>query len=204
MKYIQRLLKQICELNVAYERLLKANPNPVVAQNRADQAFEQIMLLLDNTEVAAQINQFLSVLSNTSQQRSEAAEYLRRNLAAFIRTEIELTRPLPLRAKDIELVVDRFLKTTSEGTFLRDTSELRERLAIMHDLYSRKIAKSREQSRKAKKAIKAKSLSSVVEALSGVAVFAANGAAIGTQPTIWTSGLIGLTMFVRGLEKIQE
>ena len=129
---MKQLLEKLSELQDAYSRLSKGNPDPVIAQAQADQIFSQAMELLEEREIVTQLDNFLSALRGNPDFLATARNYLSQNRASFVKNEIELTRSMNLRPDEIEEIIEIFLQRYTDSQSIRNSAELRERLQLMH------------------------------------------------------------------------
>jgi hypothetical protein len=146
---MNEVLIALLKLQKCYKRLLKATPNPVEAQEEADQALSIIFQRLDDSRISAQLNGFLINFNQNQQTFNTTAEnYINNDLEKFIKQETKLTSAKP---DEIKAVVKLFINETTFTELIQDITSLRLNLESQHNDFCMQINNSRTYSKNQKR-----------------------------------------------------
>lgn len=170
------LMVRLRELARAHERLSKAVPDPATAIAVADTAFERVMMLLDDPDVATPLADLIPparerVVTATDDFRAEFKE----RRSELIEIETTIMRRLGATQEDIERFYAAYERVHREPHKLPEgVDAIKQRLLEVHECTKREMAASRNLSRKEKKRRKRKLGQGITSAIFGTGVIVAD------------------------------
>jgi hypothetical protein len=149
---MNEILIALLKLQKCYKRLAKATPNPVEAQEEADEALSIIFQLLDDSVIGTKLQGFLINFNQNPETFNTTAEnYINTNLEKFIKQETKLTSA---KSDEIKAVVELFINQTTSAELIQDITSLRLNLQSKHNYFCMQINNSRTSSKNQKRSIK--------------------------------------------------
>lgn len=160
------LVKNLRQLEKAYDKLSRGIPDPITAAANADRVLTGVLTLLADRELTDSLNSLIAEARKTL--RSPDAGSNNTEERSRLEQESKVLRASGLSQAEIAELYFTFQDVKGEqDKFVGSSEELRTHLESLHQKYKSEIAASREQPRKEKKRRKRKVLQGVISATIG-------------------------------------
>lgn len=173
---VDLFLLRLHDLFKAYDRFSRAVPDVKSAEAVFDNALNEVLSLLEDSEINALLNELIRAARNRLiEHPSDFDHEIEVRKQEFVRAEAAVMEKARIRKQDIERLygIYRADKQYSEK-FLSDTSDLKKGIVDLHQSTKAKLTESRALNRKEKKKRKRKLAQGVASAIYGTAVIAAD------------------------------
>lgn len=170
------LVKNLRQLEKAYDKLSRGVPDPKIAEANADRALLRVTSLLADKELAANLDALIIEARKEFEANAEKFDApTDEQKQELFSAEIKVLRNSGLGQDVIVELYDVFQEVKLEkGQFVSNTEELRAHLEALHKKYKAEIEASRQQPRKEKKKRKRKVLQGAGSTLLGTGVIIAD------------------------------
>lgn len=170
------LVRNLQQLDNAYDKLSRGIPNPKAAEANADRVLERVIGLLSDKELTKNLDSLIiearSEFEANAEKFDNPSDKQKREMLS---AEAKVLRGSGLDEDALLELYAKFQEVKQEkGRFVSDSKELLMHLEALHKRYKAEIEASREQPRKEKKRRKRKVLQGAASATFGTTVIIAD------------------------------
>ncbi len=172
---IRELLRSLKQWQKAIRQLRKKGKSPAQRQQQLQKAQQAVMRALEMDTVDTQLKQLITTAASPDAANvDDLREVLIRDAQPLILVELRSVHPLPLRRKDLETIIDSFLRKSAEPAPIANTQELRDCCSKLQILMLQTVDEIAPLSRKAKKKRHRDLTQSTLHAVVGLGLLAGN------------------------------
>lgn len=170
------LVRNLQQLEKAYDKLSRAVPDPKIAEANADRALEAVTNLLSDKELADNLDALIIEARKEFEANAEKFDNPNsKQKQELFSAELKVLRDSGLGQDAIVELYATFQEVKREkGQFVSNSEELRTYLEALHKKYKAEIEASRQQPRKEKKKRKRKVLQGAASATVGTGAIIAD------------------------------
>jgi hypothetical protein len=200
MIHLQKLFSQLINLQQKYRNYLSAS-NKSKAKQRADIAFNKIILFLQNPRVRDEVDNFFASLGDPD-ERENSLTYLRNNSEEFIERELEILKGLNISKQQIERDISSLL-SNPDRDLIPDTQTLIDHLSEVHQSFFDNASAAAQIDRPSeKRQVKQNISKSAIKMTAGIGAIIGNSVVELALPVASLSCCTGLNMITDAFNEL--